>query len=120
MMEEILPTLKKKIQEKIHIKEDESNLSLTIMITGTLFGKIAYPGEIETMLVMFGGLNKDFPKHVSVNEEEQKIMIRVENQADFLLLQTAFKGIWDNAIFLFSEILKGNFDVIRDLPEIDE
>ncbi|TFG25770.1 MAG: hypothetical protein EU533_00780 [Promethearchaeota archaeon] len=120
MMEEILPTLKEKIQEKIHIKEDESNLSLTITISGTLFGKIAYLGEIETMLVMFGGLNRDFPKHVSVNEEAQTIEIRVENQADYLLLQTAFKKIWDNAIFMFSEILKGNFDVIKDIPEIDD
>lgn len=119
-MEEILPTLKTKIQEKIHIREDESNFSITLTILGTPFGKIAYPGEVETMLVMFGGLNRNFPKHISINEEEQKIEIKVENQSDYLELQTAFKKIWDNVIFMFSEILKGNFDVMKDIPEIDD
>jgi hypothetical protein len=119
-MEEILPTLRKKIQEKIHITEDESNLSFEITISGTPFGKLAYPGEIEKMLTMFGGLNRKIPMYVSVNEKEQKISIKVENQSDYSIIHSAVNKIWDNAIFMFSEILKGNFDVIKDIPEIDE
>jgi hypothetical protein len=74
-MEEILPTLRKKIQEKIHVAEDENNLSFEINISGTPLGKLAYPGEIKTMLKMFGGLNREFPMNVSINEKEQTIRI---------------------------------------------
>jgi hypothetical protein len=119
-MEETIPTLRKKIQEKIHIAKDESNLSFEITISGTALGKFVYPGEIETMLIMFGGLNRKIPMHISISEKEQKISIRVDNQSDYSLVHSALDKIWDNAIFMFSEILKGNFEVIKDLPEIDE
>jgi hypothetical protein len=119
-MEEILPTLRKKIQEKIHIIEDENNLSFAITISGRLLGKLSYLGEIETMLIMFGGLNSKVPIDVSLNEGEQKISIKVENKSDYAIVHSALKKIWDNAIFLFSEILKGNFEVIKDIPEFDD
>jgi phenylacetate-coenzyme A ligase PaaK-like adenylate-forming protein len=119
-MEEILPTLRKKIQEKIHIAEDKNNSSFVIIISETPLGKLAYPGEIEKMLIMFGGLNSKIPLQVSINEKEQKISVKVENQSDYSLVHSAVSKIWDNAIFMFSEILRGNFDVIKDLPEIDE
>ena len=119
-MEEIVPLLRKKIQEKIHVEEEENNLSIGIAISGKLFGKLAYPGEIEQMLIMLGGLRSKIPMHVSVNEKDQTIKLRVENQSDYLLVQSAIKKIWDNAIYMFSEILKGNFDVIKDIPSMDE
>jgi hypothetical protein len=119
-MEEIIPLLQKKIQEKIHVEEDEDNLSIGIVISGKHFGKLAYPGEIEKMLIMLGGLRSKVPMHISVNEKDQKINLRVENLSDYLLIQTAIKKIWDNAIYMFSEILKGNFDVIKDIPSMDE
>ena len=119
-MEEIIPLLRKKIQEKIHVEEDENNLSFEIVITGKLFGKLAYPGEIEQMLIMLGGLRSKVPMYISVNEKDQKINIRVENQSNYLLVQSSIKNIWDNAIHMFSEILKGNFDVIKDIPSMDE
>jgi len=118
-MEEIIPLLRKKIQEKIQVEEDKDNLSIGIIISGKLFGKLAYPGEIEKMLIMLGGLRSNVPMHISVNEKDQKINLRVENQSDYLLIQTAIKKIWDNAIYMFSEILKGNFDVIKDIPSMD-
>jgi hypothetical protein len=117
-MEEILPTLRKKIQEKIHIIEDENNLSFAITISGRLLGKLSYLGEM--MLIMFGGLNSKVPMDVSLNEGEQKISIKVENKSDYAIVHSALKKIWDNAIFLFSEILKGNFEVIKDIPEFDD
>ena len=119
-MEEIIPLLRKKIQEKIHVEEDENNLSFGITISGKPFGKLLYPGEIKNMLIMLGGLRGKIPIHVSVNEKDQKINIRIENQSDYLLVQSAIKKIWDNAIYMFSEILKGNFDVIKDIPSMDE
>jgi len=71
-MEEILPTLRKKIQEKIHLAEDERNLSFEITISETPLGKLAYLGEIEKMLVMFGSLNSKVSMNVSINEKEHK------------------------------------------------
>lgn len=119
-MEELLPILKKKLQDNIHIIENESDLTFKLSILEKSNGKLIYPGEIENMLIMFGGLNKKIPMEVHADEGEDEISLKLENKEAFMLIKSIFHKIWDNSIFMFSEVLKENFEVIRDIPDIDD
>jgi len=120
MMEELLPLLKKKLQDNIQIIENESELTFKLSILEKSNGKLIYPGEIENMLIMFGGLNKKIPMEVHANEEEDEISLKLKNKEDFMVIKSIFHKIWENSIYMFSEVLKGNFEVIREIPDIDD
>ena len=119
-MEEILPLLKDKLNDKIQVQVDDEKLTFTITIIGEIFGKLAYPGEIQTMLIMFGDLKEEIPMKVDINESDQTIILMMENKEDYNKIKPVWQKIWNNAVTMLSEVLKGNFEVIKEIPNIDD
>ena len=119
-MEEFLPSMKGKFKEKIEIKDDERNLTITLVVKGDIFGKFLYPDEIPIILKLYGGLREDIQMEIKANEKEQKIEIILENVEDFKKIQSIMKNIWENAVDMLAELLKGNYKVIKDIPNIDD
>ena len=118
-MEGFLPTMKEKFKEKIEIKDDKENLSITLIVKGDIFGKFLYPDEIPIILKLYGGLREDIHMEIKTYEKEQKIEIILENEDDFKKIQSIMKNIWENAVNMLAELLKGNYKVIKDVPNID-
>ncbi|MBY9019239.1 MAG: hypothetical protein KGD66_10460 [Candidatus Lokiarchaeota archaeon] len=118
-MEGFLPIMKEKFKEKIEIKEDKQNLTITLIVKGDIFGKFLYPDEIPIILKLYGGLREDIQMEIKANEKEQKVDIILENEEDFKKIQSTMKNIWENAVDMLAELLKGNYEIIKDVPNID-
>ena len=118
-MEGFLPIMKEKFKEKIEIKEDKQNLTITLIVKGDIFGKFLYPDEIPIILKLYGGLREDIQMEIKANEKEQKVDIILENKEDFKKIQSTMKNIWENAVDMLAELLKGNYEIIKDVPNID-
>ncbi|MCJ7651778.1 MAG: hypothetical protein MUP85_24500 [Candidatus Lokiarchaeota archaeon] len=119
-MEGFLPIMKEKFKEKIEIKEDKQNLTITLMVKGDIFGKFLYPDEIPIILKLYGGLKEALQMEIIINEKDQKVDIILENEDDFMKIQSIMKNIWENAVDLLAELLKGNYESIKDVSNIDD
>ncbi len=119
-MEGFLPIMKEKFKEKIEIKDDEQNLTITLIVKGDIFGKFLYPDEIPIILKLYGGLKEDLQMEIKINEEEQIVNIVLKNLDDFKKIQSIMKNIWENAVDMLAELLKGNYEIIKDVPNIDD
>ena len=119
-MEGLLPIMKEKFKEKIDIKDDKQNLTITLIVKGEIFGKFLYPDEIPIMLKLFGGLKEDIQMEIKINEKAHEVDIILKNEEDFKKIQTIMKNIWENAVTILGELLKGNYESIKDIPNIDD
>lgn len=119
-MEELIPIMKEKFKEKILIIEDKERLTITLIVKGDIFGKFLYPDEIPIILKLYGGLKEDLQMEININEKEQKADIILENEDDFKKIKSIMKNLWENAVDMLAELLKGKYDVIKDVPNIDK
>ena len=119
-MEGLLPIMKEKFKQKIEIKEDKEKFTITLTVKGDIFGKFLYPDEIPIILKLYGGLKEDLQMEIKINEKEQKVDIILENEDDFKKIQSIMKNIWETAVDMLAELLKGNYEIIKDVPNIDK
>lgn len=119
-MEELFTTLKNRLKNSIEIKADQPNLIISIIIKSEVKGKIAEPDEVLVMLKMFGGLREEVPLDIEIDNENRKINLKFENMENFEKILDITTKIWDNAVDMLIQVTDGNFDVIRDIPDVDE
>ncbi|MFX1407324.1 MAG: hypothetical protein ACFFBW_10230 [Promethearchaeota archaeon] len=119
-MEEIFPLLKDMLKNSIQIKKDESNLQISIIIKSEVKGNLAEPEEVIIMLKMFGGLREDLPIEININNEKQAIDLKLDNKENFSKVSSMMDKIWDNAVDMLINLTEGNYNVIKDIPNIDD
>jgi len=119
-MEEIFPLLKDMLNNSIQIKKDELNLQFSIIIKTEVKGKLAEPEEVLIMLKMFGGLREDIPIEIIINNEMQTIDLKFDNKENFKKVSLMMDKIWDNAVDMLINLTEGNYNVIKDIPNIDD
>lgn len=119
-MERLLPIMKDLFKEKIDLKNDKAAFKITININGEIKGTFLYPDEIPIILKLYGGLKEDIQMKVNAIESEKRIDILFENLEDFTKVLSIMETIWDNAVDILGELLKGNYHVIKDVPNISD
>jgi len=119
-MEEIIPHLKNMLKKAIETNFNDSKQIATLRIKSNYYGILADPKEVLVMFKMFGGLKKEIPMDITVDNEMRTIKIQVHNPEDFINLKKSMETIWDNAVDKFERIIAGDFKVIKDIPNIDE
>ncbi|MFW9946081.1 MAG: hypothetical protein ACFFBZ_00995 [Promethearchaeota archaeon] len=119
-MEELYPVLKDMLKESIEIKVDRPNLTIYLNLKKPIKGNIADPKEIIIMLKMFGGLREDIPMDINIDNEIQQIALKFQNEASFNKIQVIIETIWENTVNLLIEVTKGNFNIINDIPDVDD
>lgn len=119
-MEELYPILKDMLKESIEIKIDKPNLTIYLTLKNQIKGKIAEPKEIIIMLKMFGGLREDIPMDINIDNEMQQIALKFQDEADFNKIQDIMETIWENTVNLLIQVTKGNFNIINDIPDVDD
>lgn len=119
-MEEIFPLLKDMLKKSIEIKKNESDLLISLIVKSKVKGDLAKPDEIIIMLKMFGGLREDIPIEIDINNEDQIIDLKFENKESFKKVSLMMDKIWDNAVEMFTQLVNGNYKVIKDIPKIED
>ena len=119
-MEELLPSLKDMIKDAIDIKTDASNLSIKMIIKKEIDGIVAEPEEVIVMLKMYGGLRKDIPMEINIDNEIQIISLKFEKEEHFVEVAKIFETIWDNAVDLLYQAIESDFSRIKNIPNIDD
>ncbi|MFX0176256.1 MAG: hypothetical protein ACFE85_08505 [Candidatus Hodarchaeota archaeon] len=119
-MEEIFPLLKDMFKKSIDIQKDESNLLISIIIKSNVKGNLAEPEEIIIMLKMFGGLKEDIPIDIDINNESQIIELKFEDNPNFEKVSLMMDKIWDNVVDMLIQLVDGNYNIIKDIPNIDD
>jgi len=119
-MEELYPTLKDMLKESIESKIDKPNLTIYLILKNQIKGNIAEPKEIIIMLKMFGGLREDIPIDIGIDNEIQRIALKFQTEANFNKIQEIMETIWENTVNMLIEVTKGNFNIINDIPDVDD
>jgi hypothetical protein len=119
-VEELLPSLKGMLKDAIDINTDALNLTITLTIKKKVDGVIAEPEEVGVMLKMYGGLTEEIPMEINIENENQKIILKFQNEEDFKQIAESFKKIWDNAIDLLYQAIESDFSRIKNIPDIDD
>jgi hypothetical protein len=119
-MEELHPILKDMLNKLIEIKIDKPNLTIYLNLKKRIKGSIAEPKEIIIMLKMFGGLREIIPMDIKIDNEIQEITLKFQDEADFNKIQDIMETIWENTINLLIEVTKGNFNILNDIPDVDD
>ncbi|MFX0025500.1 MAG: hypothetical protein ACFE8M_03735 [Candidatus Hermodarchaeota archaeon] len=119
-MEELYPVLKDMLKKSIEIKIDKPNLTIYLIIKNQIKGNVAEPKEIIIMLKMFGGLREDIPMEININNEIQQIGLKFQDETDFNKIQNIMETIWEDTVNLLIEVTKGNFNIINDIPDVDD
>lgn len=119
-MEELLPSLKAMLKKAIDIDTDALNLTITLTVKNKVEGIIAEPEEVGVMLKMYGGLTNDIPMEINIDNENQKIILKFQNEENYNEIAEIFKTIWDNAIDLLYQAIQSDFSRIKSIPDIDD
>ncbi len=119
-MEEILPQLKGMLKDVTVIKYNATRLEITISIVKKINGIVAEPDEIIIMLKMYGGLRDNIPMEIDINNDTQNITLKFQNEEDFKKVEKIMETIWDNAVELLLQAMKGDLSRIKDIPNIDD
>jgi len=120
-MEEILPTIRSMLKEAIIIENNDCDLSIMLNVKPKvdIKGKLADPEEVKIMLHIFGGLERDFPVEIQVNDQDQNIYMRFQDKNDYDKVKEIMETIWDNAVDLFEQTIGGDFSGIKRIEDID-
>jgi len=119
-MEELYPILKDMLKESIEIKVDKPNLTIYLIIKNRSKGNLAEPKEIIIMLKMFGGLREDIPIDINIDNKMHQIALKFQDETDFNKIQEIMETIWENTINMLIQVTNGNFNIINDIPDVDE
>ena len=119
-MEEILPSLKGMLKDAIIIKSDATKFEISITILNKINDNVADPEEILVMLKMFGGLKEHVPMEIDINNETQIIELKFQGEEDFKKIQKIMETIWDDAVDMLEQTIKGDFSRIKAVPNIDD
>lgn len=119
-MEELIPILRDLLQNEINITYDESKLLIQLKVTTEFEGKLAEPKEIIAMLQMFGGLREDVSMEIIIDNQLRQISLKFNSNDEYDKIKVIMEKIWDKTIDIFTNVVRGNFRVINDVPEIDE
>ena len=121
-MEEILDLIKNRLTSAIEFNVDENNLIILIIVKQKeqITGKIAEPKEVKDMLRMLGGLKEDIPMDIEINNDVGHIILKFTNKNDMEKVNGVLDKIWDRTINIFKELVKGNYDMIKDMGDFEE
>jgi len=119
-MEEIMPLLKDMLRKAIELDFDDSKLMITLKIKSHVKGNLANLEEIIVMFKMFGKMKEDIPMDVSIHNDIKTIIIKLHNRENYLKLREILNDIWDNAVNMLNNVMKGDFTSIKDIPNIDD
>ena len=118
----MLPLMRDMLKEAIEIEEYEDDLNIILKVKPRveIKGNLADPEEFKIMLHMFGGLNRDFPIDVQINDQEQTIYMKFQNKDDYEKVKGIMATIWDDTIDIFGQVLGGDFSAIQNIEDIDD
>ena len=119
-MEDILPRLKGMLKEATVISSDANNFEIVITVVKKINGIVAEPDEIIVMLKMYGGLREDIPMDINIDNNDQKITLKFQNEADFKKVAKIMETLWDNAVDMLTSAMEGDISRIKDIPNLDE
>jgi hypothetical protein len=119
-VEELLPSLKGMLNDAIDINTDASNLIINLTIKNEVDGILAEPEEVIVMLKMYGGLRREIPMEINIDNETQVINLKFQNLEDFNEIAKIFENIWDNAVDLLYQAIESDFSRIKSIPDIDD
>ena len=119
-MEELYPILKDRLRESIEVKVNKPNLTINLILKNQVKGIIAEPEEIIIMFKMFGGLREDIPMDIDIENERKQIALKFQDEADFNKIQEIMETLWENTVNLLIEVTKGNFNILNDIPDVDD
>ncbi|MGB5910678.1 MAG: hypothetical protein WBH31_05740 [Promethearchaeia archaeon] len=119
-MEELYPILKDMLKESIEMKVDKPNLAIYLILKNRIKGNLAEPKEIIIMLKMFGGLRENIPMDIKIDNEMQRIALTFQDESDFSKIQEIMETLWENTINMLIQVTKGNFNIINDIPDVDD
>ena len=121
-MEEMIDLVKKRLESAIEIKVDENNFLILIKVKlkEQIIGSIAEPNEVKDMLRMLGGLQEDIPMNIEINNDAGLIKLKFNNKTDMNKAKAVMKNLWERIRFIFNELVKGNYEMIRDMGDFKE
>ncbi|NVM45322.1 MAG: hypothetical protein HWN79_10425 [Candidatus Lokiarchaeota archaeon] len=119
-MEDIIPSLKSMLREAIDIKINALNLTISMTVKNDIEGIVADSEEIIVMLKMYGGLREEIPMEINVDNVTQIITLKFQNEEDFKKIEKILETLFDNAVDLLVQTMDGDFNCIRDIPNIDD
>lgn len=119
-MEDIIPSLKGMLQEAIDIKANASTLTILMTVKKDIEGIVADSEEIIVMLKMYGGLREEIPMEIDVDNATQIITLKFQKEEDFNKIEKVLETLFDNAVDLLVQTMDGDFNCIRDIPNIDD
>jgi hypothetical protein len=121
-MEEILDLIKERLASVLDIRLDEDNLSITLIIKRReqIIGNLAEPNEVKDMLRMLGGLKEDPPMNIQINNAAGEIILKFQSKEDLNNVKDILDGIWEKTIAIFEDLVKGNYEVIKDMGDFND
>lgn len=121
-MEEMVDLVKKRLESAIEIKVDENNFLILIKVKlkEQIIGSIAEPNEVKDMLRMLGGLQEDIPMNIEINNDAGLIKLKFNNKTDMNKAKAVMENLWERIRFIFNELVKGNYEMIRDMGDFKE
>jgi len=119
-MEEIIPSLKGMLKDAIIIKSDATRFEIKITVLNKISENVADPDEILVMLKMFGGLKEDVPMEIDINNKTQIIELKFQTEEDFKKIQKIMETIWEDAVDMLEQTIRGDFSRIKTVPNIDD
>ena len=119
-MEEILPRLKGMLKEATVISSDANKFEISITVVKKINGIVAEPDEIIVMLKMYGGLKEDIPMDINIDNDAQRITLKLQNEADFKKVAKIMETLWDNAVDMLTSAMEGDVSRIKDIPNLDD
>lgn len=119
-MEELYLALKDMLKKSIEIEFDKPNLTIYLILKNPIKGNLAEPKEIIVMLKMFGGLREDIPMDINIDNETQQITLKFQDEIYFNKIQEIMESLWENTINMLIQVTKGNFNILNDIPDVDD
>lgn len=119
-MSELMHRIRALLKETIDVSVDQANYIIRMTIKKKIVGVIADPMEVITMMKMFGGLKEDIPMKIDINNDTQQISIKFQSENDFNTINTIMESLWDDTADMLLEVFQGNFNKLKDIPDIDD
>ena len=108
------------LKEAVDVETDASRLTISMVVKNDIDGVVADPNEIIVMLKMYGGLREDIPMEIDIDDDEQNITLKFQNEEGFKKVEKIMEKLWDNAVDILVSTIEGDLSRINDIPKIDD
>jgi hypothetical protein len=121
-MEEIFELIKKELFDitKVTVDEDQLVILIKVNVKSSYKGILAEPFEIKDMLKMLGGLKEDISMKIEIESEAREIRLKFNSKEDLEKVKKILDIIWEQTIHIVEDLVKGNYDIIKDMGDFRE